>query len=185
MKRLMAFLVGIVGLGLAVSSATALAATECNGAPLSGTIAGGVVVNANDFCILDAATVYGGVQVNPGGILLACGSTIYGGVVSNGAVNVLLGAGEDEPADCLGNVISGGVFINNTAEEGVVPGAPTIAVERDIVEGGVHLAGNKGRVVVASSVINGGLSCNKNNSDLDNEGTPNVIAGRITCEFGE
>ena len=184
MKRLMALLVGIVGLGLAVSGATALAATECNGAPLSGTIAGGVVVNANDFCILDAATVYGGVQVNPGGILLACGSTIYGGGVSNGAVNVLLGAGEDEPADCLGNVIGGGVFISNTAENGAVPGAPSIAVERDIVGGGVHLTGNHGRVVVAASVVNGGLSC-KNNSDLDDEGTPNVIAGRITCEFGE
>ena len=67
MNRLAAFLV--VGLALAVSSNAALAATECNtgpppNPPLSGTIVGGVVVNAGDFCILGGANVSGGVQVN-------------------------------------------------------------------------------------------------------------------------
>ena len=69
---------------LAAFSSGAMAATECNGPPLSGTIPDGVVVNDGDFCLLIEATVYDSVQVNPGGILITCGSTIYGGIVANG-----------------------------------------------------------------------------------------------------
>ena len=90
MQRLTGFLVGVLGLALAVSSDGALA-TECNGA-LSGKVTGGILVNAGDFCVLGGANVSGGVQVNAGGILIACGSTINGGVVSEGAAQLIFGA---------------------------------------------------------------------------------------------
>ena len=148
-----------------------------------------MVVNAGDMCLLIEATVYDSVQVNPGGILITCGSTIYGGLVANGAANVLIGAGVDEVGppvnfDCPGNNIRGGVQISNTGL-GFLAGPPSISVERDVIEGGVHLSNNAGPIVVSSDVINGGLFCKNNASDLDDEGTPSVVTGRTTCEFGE
>jgi hypothetical protein len=186
MNRLAEFLA--VGLALAVSSSAALAATECNG-PLSGTVVGGVVVNAGDFCILGGANVSGGVQVNPGGILIACASTINGGIVANGAANVLIGAGADEEVPptnfvCPGNVINGAVHISNTGP-GFLPGPPSIALERDAINGSVHLSGNHGTIVVSTDTIAGGLFCSNNAFDLDDEGTPSVITGAIRCEFGD
>ncbi len=174
---------------LAAFSSGAMAATECNGAPLSGTIPDGVVVNAGDMCLLIDATVYDSVQVNPDGILITCGSTIYGGLVANGAANVLVGGGADEVGppvnfDCPGNNIRGGVQISNTGP-GVLMGPPSISIERDVIEGGVHLSNNVGLTVVSADVIKGGLFCKNNASDLDDEGTPSVIVGRIACEFGE
>jgi hypothetical protein len=177
------------GLALAVLSSGAMAATECNGPPLSDTIPGGVVVNDGDFCVLIEATVYDSVQVNPGGILITCGSTIYGGLVANGAANLLIGGGADEEGPpvgfvCPGNNIRGGIQISNTGP-GVLAPAPSISIERDVIAGGVHLSSNAGPVVVSADVINGGLFCKNNASDLDDEGTPSVIVGRIACEFGE
>ena len=188
MNRLAAFLVGMMGLALTVFSDGALAATECNG-PLSGTVVGGVVVNAGDFCILAGANVSGGVQVNGGGILIACASTISGGVVANGAANLIIGAGADEEVPpvnfvCPGNVINGAVHISNTGP-GVLAPAPSIAIERDAISGGVHLTGNQGMITVSSDMISGGLFCVNNAFDLDDEGTPSVITGAIRCEFGE
>ena len=174
---------------LAGFSSGATAATECNGPPLSDTITDGVVVNAGDFCVLIDATVYDSVQVNPGGILITCGSTIYGGLVANGAANLLIGGGADEVGppvnfDCPGNNIRGGVQISNTGP-GVLAPAPSIAIERDVIEGGVHLANNAGPITVSADVIKGGLFCKNNASDLEDEGTPSVIIGRIACVFGE
>jgi len=177
------------GLVLAALSSGAMAATECNGPPLSGTIPDGVVVNDGDFCVLVEATVYDRVQVNAGGILITCGSTIYGGLVANGAANLIIGAGADEEGPpvgfvCPGNNIRGGVQISNTGP-GVLAPAPSIAIERDIIAGGVHLSNNAGPVVVSTDVINGGLFCKNNASALEDEGTPSVVVGRTTCEFGE
>src|SRR5207249_11530139 len=67
-----------------------LAATECNGA-MSGTIVGGIVVNAGAPCALGGANVSGGVQVTSGGILIVCASVINGNIVANGAAGILLG----------------------------------------------------------------------------------------------
>lgn len=177
------------GLLLAALSSAAMAATECNGPPLSDTIADGVVVNDGDFCLLIEATVYDSVQVNPGGILITCGSTIYGGLVADGAANLIIGAGADEEVPpvnfvCPGNQIRGGVQISNTGP-GVLAPAPSISIERDIVAGGVHLSNNAGPVVVSADVINGGLFCTNNAFGLEDEGTPSVVIGRTTCEFGE
>jgi hypothetical protein len=47
----------------------------------------------------------------------------------------------------------------------------------------VRLTGNLGRIAVAADVISGGLFCSDNVFDLDNEGLPNTVTGRITCEF--
>ena len=179
MKRLVGFLVGIVGLALAVSSVGALAATECNG-PLSGTVHGGVVVNAGDFCLLGGANVSGGVQVNPGGILILCASTINGGIDANGAANLIIGA---EEIGCPGSVINGGVQINNTGP-GVLSPAPSIALENSAIHGAVHLTGNQGPIAVAFNTIAGGLFCSNNAFHLDDEGHPSVVTGPIRCEFG-
>ncbi len=176
MKTLAGFLVGIVGLALAVSSDGALAATECNG-PLSGTVHGGVVVNAGDFCFLGGANISGGVQVNPGGILFACASTINGGLFANGAAELVIGA---EEIGCPGIVINGGVRISNTG-----PGVfvPSIALENSAIHGAVHLTGNQGPIAVVGNTIAGGLFCLNNAFKLEDEGHPSVVTGAITCEF--
>jgi hypothetical protein len=186
MNRLAGFLVGAVSLALAVFSGAAPAATECNG-PISGTVVRGVVVDAGDFCILGGAHVSGGVQVNSGGILIACASTINGGIVANGAANLIIGAGADEEVPpvnfvCPGNVINGAVRISNTGP-GVLAPAPSVAIERNAINGGVHLTGNQGMIVVANDAIDGGLFCSNNAFDLDDEGTPAVITGALRCEF--
>ena len=187
MKRFAGILIGIVGLALAASSGGAYAKTECNGV-ITTSVTGGVVVSAGDFCILEGAQVSGGVQVNAGGILISCGSTINGGITANGAANLLIGAGADEevpPANfvCPGNVINGGVRISNTGP-GVLAPAPSIALERNTINGAVHLTGNQGRIVVSTDTIAGGLFCANNALDLDNEGTPPVVTGAIRCKFG-
>jgi len=180
MKRLAGLLVWLVALTLGVGSSAALAATECNG-PLSGTVVGGVVVNSGDFCVLDEANVSGGVQVNPGGILILCGSTINGGLDANGAGNVIVGA---EEIDCAGSVINGGVYIANTGP-GALDGAPSIALERSVIHGGVHLTGNQGPMAVATNVIAGGLFCKGNALDVEDEGSPSTVTGKVTCKFAD
>jgi hypothetical protein len=190
MKSFMGFLFGILGLALTVCSDGALAATECNTGPpipgivtpLSGTITGGVVVNAGDLCWLSGANISGGVQVNSGGVLFACGSTINGGIVSQGAAAVIVGAEEVET--CTGAVINGGVWISNTgpSEEG---GPPSAAVENSVINGAVHLMGNQGAIAVGGNTIKGGLFCSENASDLDDEGNPSVVTGPIRCKFGD
>jgi hypothetical protein len=176
----------MVGLALAVFSSHALATTICNtgpapNPPLSGTVVGGVVVNAGDFCVLGGANVSGGVRVNEGGILIVCGSTINGGFVANGAAELIFGA---EELDCRGDVINGAVHISNTGPGAFAP-APSIALERSTLNGGVRLSGNRGPIAVASNTIAGSLLCSNNAFDLEDEGSPNIITGGITCKFGD
>jgi len=171
--------------GLASNGALA-AATECNAA-ISGSVSGGVVVNAGDFCLLQGANVSGGVKVNNGGVLITCGSTINGGLVADGAANLLIGAGADEELPpvfffCPGNVIHGGVEISDTGP-GVLSPAPSIALERNTISGAVHLMGNKGLIVISANIISGGLFCTNNASAPDDEGTPSIITGAIHCNF--
>jgi len=185
MKRLAGFhtrlvgLVCLVGLALTVFSGHARAATVCNG-PLSGTVVGGVVVNSGDVCFIDGANVSGGVRVNEGGVLFVCSSTINGGINANGAGNVILGP--EEIPGCGGDQINGGVKINNTGP-GVLPGAPSIAVENSTINGSVHLSGNSGVMAVAFNTIAGGLFCSKNLFDLLDEGGGNIITGAVRCNF--
>ena len=193
MNTLAGFLVGMVGLSLAVFSGGALAATECNGV-ISGTVVGGVVVNAGDICILGGpfggpfvgANISGGVRINTGGILIACASTINGGIVANGAATVIIGA---EEIDCPGSVINGGVQISNTGPDDFPSGPPSIALERSAIHGAVHLTGNQGHIAVATDTIAGGLFCSNNAFDLDDEhergGTRPVVTGAIRCNFGD
>ena len=185
MKRLTGlFLVGMAGLALTGFSGGALAATVCNtgppgNPPLSGTVVGGVVVNAGDFCVLGGANISGGLRVNEGGILIACGSTINGGFIANGAAELIFGA---EEIDCGGDVINGGVRISNTGP-GVLPAAPSMALERSTINGGVRLSGNRGVLVVAANTIAGALLCRNNAFALEDEGFGNIITGAITCNF--
>jgi len=180
-KKLMTFLVGVLGLALAVTSDVALAATACNG-PVSGKVVGGVVVNAGDFCMLGGANVSGGVKVNAGGILIACGSVINGGVIANGAAGVLIGP---EEIGCDGSFINGGVRISNTGPSVFPPPAPSIAVERSVISGGIHLSGNQGMIAVATNTISGGLFCSDNAFNMDDEGSPSVVTGPVRCAFEE
>jgi hypothetical protein len=182
------FLVGMAGLALAGFSGRALAAeTVCNtgppgSAPLSGTIVGGLVVNAGDFCILGGANISGGVRVNAGGILIACASTINGGLIADGAAELIFGA---EEIDCAGDVINGGVQISNTGPGILPPPGPSIALERSTINGGVHLSGNRGPIAVASNRIGGVLICKDNAFDLEDEGLSNLVTGQIRCKFGD
>ena len=189
MKRLTAlFLVGMAGLALTGFSGQALAAaTVCNtgpspNAPLSGTIVGGVVVNAGDFCLLGGANISGGVRVNEGGILIVCASTINGGFIANGAAELIFGA---EEINCGGDVINGAVHISNTGPGILPPPGPSIALERSTINGGVHLSGNRGPIAVAANTIAGGLFCSNNAFDLEDEGLPSMITGARRCKFGD
>jgi hypothetical protein len=184
-------LVGLVGLALSGFSGHALAATLCNTGPagplgpnpaLSGTVTGGVVVNAGDLCVISGATVSGGVRVNPGGVLVVCASTVNGGITTNGAAELVFGA---EEINCGGDLINGPVRISNTGP-GIFPAPkPSIAVERSTINGGVHLSGNSGLISVSANIIAGGLFCSKNTFDLEDEGSPSIITGAVTCKFGE
>jgi len=180
------FLVGTVGLALTGFSGGALAATVCNtgpppNTPLSGTVVGGVVVNAGDFCILGGANISGGLRVNEGGILIACGSTINGGFVANGAAELIFGA---EEIDCGGDVINGAVRISNTGP-GVLAPAPSIALERSTINGGVRLSGNHGMMAISANTIAGALLCRNNAFTLEDEGFSNIVTGAITCNFAD
>jgi hypothetical protein len=186
MNKLAGFHVGIVGLALTVFSGHALATTVCNtgpapNPPLSGTVVGGVVVNAGDFCVVNGANVSGGLRVNEGGILIVCASTINGGFTSDGAAELIFGA---EEIDCGGDFINGTVKISNTGP-GVFGPAPSIALERSTINGGVRLSGNHGPIAVASNTIAGGLVCSNNTFDLEDEGSPSIITGPTRCKFGD
>ena len=185
MKTLAGFHVGVVGLALMVFSGHALAATECNtgpaNPPLSGTVVGGVVVNAGDFCVISGANVSGGLRVYQGGILIVCASTINGGFIANGAAELIFGA---EELDCGGDFINGGVQISNTGPGAFGP-APSIALERSTINGGVRLTGNHGPIAVAANTIAGPLACSQNTFDLEDEGFGNIITGPSSCKFGD
>jgi len=191
MKTRAAFHLGLLSLALTVFSGHALAATVCNtgpaaplgpNPPLSGTVTGGVVVNAGDFCVIGGANVSGGVRVNPGGVLVVCASTINGGLTANGAAEIIFGA---EEIDCGGDSINGVVRISNTGPGILPPPGPSIALERSTLNGGVHLSGNSGPIAVATNTIAGGLFCSKNSFDLEDEGSPNIITGAVSCKFGD
>lgn len=187
MKRLAGSYVAMLGLALMAFSGDALATALCNtgpapNPPLSGTVVGGLVVNAGDFCVLGGANVSGGVRVNEGGILIVCGSTINGGFIANGAAELIFGA---EEINCAGDVINGAVHISNTGPGILPPPGPSVALERSTINGGVHLSGNRGPLAVAANTIAGGLHCRNNVFDLEDEGSPNTIAGAITCTFGD
>jgi hypothetical protein len=167
-------------LAMALAGNSALAATACNG-PLSGTIVGGVVVNAGAPCILAGANVSGGVQVTSGGILIVCGSIINGGVVANGAAEIIFGA---EEIDCAGDVVNGGVQISNTGT-GAFPPAPSIALERSTFNGAIRLTGNLGPIAIATNRIAGALFCSRNAFNPEDEGSPSIITGGTNCVFGE
>jgi hypothetical protein len=187
MKRLAGlFLVGMAGLALTGFTGRALAVTVCNTGPppnaqLSGTVVGGLVVNAGDFCVLGGANISGGVRVNEGGILIACASTINGGFIANGAAELIFGA---EEIDCAGDLINGAVQISNTGPGALAP-APSIALERSTINGGVHLSGNRGPIAVATNRIAGPLLCSNNAFDLEDEGSPSLITGAVRCKFGD
>lgn len=181
MKSFTRFLMAMLGFAFIFASEGAFAATECN-TTMSGAITGGVVVNAGDFCTLNQATVSGGVRISAGGILIVCGSTINGGVSANGAAEIVFGA---EEINCDGDVVNGAIHISNTGPGTFPPPAPSIALERSVLNGSVHLTGNRGTISVATNTIAGGLFCSGNASDLIDEGSPSIVTGPIRCKFAE
>ena len=192
MKRLAALHVGLVGLALAAFSGHALAATSCNTGPagplgpnpaLSGTVTGGVVVHEGAFCVIDGANISGGLRVTEGGIVFVCASTINGGVRAEEASEIVFGA--EEIVGCGGNLINGGVKISETGPGILPPPGPSIALEHTTINGSVHLSENSGPIAVASNTIVGGLFCHENKFDLEDEGSPSIITGKVTCKFAD
>ncbi len=156
--------------------------TSAGNPPLSGTVVGGVVVNAGDFCVLGGANVSGGVQVNDGGILIVCGSTINGGFIANGAAGLIFGA---EEIDCAGDVINGAVQISNTGP--VLFRRPRPPLRSNAVP---STAACISAAIAARSLLRATGSpvvcfAANNAFDLDNEGLSNVITGAIRCKFGD
>jgi len=191
MKKLARIHIELVGLALLGFGGQALATTACDtgplasppisGAALSGTVAGGVVVNAGATCLINGANVSGGVRVNPGGALFVCASTINGGVTSNGATEVVLGA---EELNCGGDTVNGIIKISNNGP-GIFGPKPSIAIERSILNGGVRLNNNQGLMSVSQNTIAGSLACSNNVGDLIDEGEPSIITGKVSCKFAD
>ena len=177
MNRTTQLLVRLMAVLWLLGSGSAHAATQCSGV-MSGTIPDGVVVSSG-FCRLQGATVAGGVRVSGGAFLVVCASTINGGLVSDGAGELIFGA---EEIGCDGDVINGAVRINNTGT-GLAAPAPSIALERSTLNGGVSLIGNQGLMSVAGNRISGNLFCSGNVFNPDNEGMKNVVSGQISCPF--
>jgi hypothetical protein len=153
------------------------AATACSGT-MTGTIADGVVVNSG-FCRLQGANVAGGVRVTGGAFVVVCASTINGGFAADGAGELIFGA---EEIGCDGNVINGAVRISNTGTGLALP-APSIALERSTINGGVSLIGNQGQMSVAGDRISGPLFCSGNTFNPFNEGMKNIVSGQVSCTF--
>lgn len=189
MKRLARFHMGLVGLALLGFGGQALAATSCNTGPagplgpnpaFSGTVTGGVVVHEGAFCVIEGANISGGLRVQEGGIVVVCASTINGGFTANEAAEIVFGA---EEINCGGDTINGGVNISETGPGAFGP-APSIGLERSRINGSVHLNENRGPIAVASNTIAGGLFCHENTFALEDEGSPSIITGKVTCKFG-
>jgi hypothetical protein len=175
-KQMLVSLAAVVWL---FASGTAHAATVCSGV-MTGAIPDGVVVNGG-FCSLQGANVAGGLRVTGGSFVLVCGSTINGGFTSDGAGELIIGA---EEAGCDGNVFNGAVRISNTGT-GLVANAPSIALERSTINGGITLTGNQGPIAVAGNRISGRLFCSNNLFSLEDEGMKNVVSGQVICTFNK
>jgi hypothetical protein len=159
------------------ASGSAHAATECSGV-MTGTVPDGVVVRGG-FCRLQGANVAGGVRVTGGAFVVVCASTINGGFAADGAGELIFGA---EEIGCDGNVINGAVRINNTGT-GLAAPAPSIAVERSTLNGGLSLIGNQGQITVAGNRISGHLFCSGNVFNANDEGMKNIVSGQVSCTF--
>lgn len=157
------------------ASGSAHAATECSGV-MTGTIPDGVVVRGG-FCRLQGANVAGGVRVTGGAFVVVCASTINGGFAADGAGELIFGA---EEIGCDGNVFNGAVRINNTGP-GLAAPAPSIALERSTINGGVSLIGNHGQLAVAGNRISGHLFCSGNVFSAGDEGMKNIVSGQNSC----
>ena len=173
-KHSLLSLTAVVGL---FASGSAHAATECSGV-MTGTITGGVVVRGG-FCQLQGANVAGGVRVTGGAFVIVCASTINGGFAADSAGELIFGA---EEIGCEGNVINGAVRINNTGA-GLVAPAPSIAVERSTLNGGLSLIGNQGQMAIAGNRISGHLFCSGNLFKAEDEGMKNIVSGQVSCTF--
>jgi hypothetical protein len=177
MNRIKHAFLALTAGGWLLASGTAHAATVCSGV-MTGAIPDGVVVNGG-FCSLQGANVAGGLRVTGGSFVLVCGSTINGGFTSDGAGELIVGA---EEAGCDGNVFNGAIRINNTGTGLALP-APSIALERSTINGGVSLTGNQGQIAVAGNRISGPLFCSGNTFNPFNEGMKNLISGQVSCTF--
>ena len=68
-------------------------------------------------------------------------------------------------------------------QPGALSPAPSIALERSTLNGGVHLSGNQGVIAVATNTISRALLCRNNAFALEDEGFGNIITGAMTCNF--
>jgi hypothetical protein len=178
MNRIKRLFLGLTAALWLLAGNSAHAATACSGV-LSGAVPDGVVVNGG-FCRLQGANVAGGVRVTGGAFVIVCASTINGGFAADGAGELIFGA---EEIGCDGNVFNGAVRINNTGTGLVAPPAPSIAVERSTINGGVSLIGNQGLIAVAGNRISGHLFCSGNLFNPDDEGMKNSVSGQVSCTF--
>ena len=177
MNRIKNLLLSSAALVCFFASGGAHAATQCSGV-MTGAIPDGVVVNGG-FCRLQGANVAGGLRVTGGSFVVICGSTISGGFTSEGAGELLIGA---EEIGCDGNVFNGAVRIDNTGT-GLVAPAPSIALERSTINGGVFLTANLGQISLAGNRISGRLFCGNNAFNLNTEDMQNIVSGQVMCTF--
>ena len=152
--------------------------TTATGLPNS--ISGGITFNSGRDIDLINATVSGGTKITgptPGAIPLVCGSTLdsleLNGVT--GPSGALVGdPGEPleagTPADCPGNVVSGGITVTNSN---------LVEIEGNVVSGGINVS-NSTLIEVAGNIVSGGINCSNVTPYTDGDHTPN-IGGPNSC----
>jgi hypothetical protein len=126
---------------------------------------------------LQGANVSGGVRVTGGAFVLVCASTINGGFAADGAGQLIFGA-EEAVATATSST---GQSASTTRDRLIAP-APSIAVERSTLNGGLSLIGNQGQMAIAGNRISATSSAAEPLQGGD-EGMKNIVSGQVSCTF--
>jgi hypothetical protein len=168
----------VVGPGGELDVGHTLSSTIATG--LSSSISGGITFNGFDIDLINA-TVSGPTKINgpeAGAVAQVCGSTLDSlelTGVSGSFTEVHVGdPGEPfeagTPADCPGNVVSGGITVKNSN---------LVEIEGNVVSGGISVSDST-LIEVAGNIVSGGITCSNVTPYSDGDHTPN-IGGPNTC----
>jgi hypothetical protein len=148
---------------------------------LPNSISGGITFNSGRDIDLINATVSGPTKITgptPNAVVQVCGSILDSlelTGVSGSFTEVHVGdPGEPfeagTPADCPGNVVSGGITVRNSN---------LVEIEGNVVSGGISIFDST-LIEVAGNIVSGGINCSNVTPYSDGDHTPN-IGGPNTC----
>ena len=144
-----------------------------------GSVSGGITVQSGGALSVNGASVGGTITSTGATAITVCGATVNGGViVSNTTGFVSIGdGGDDGPAGCTTNSVTGGVTLKSNTGGAEVAG--------NSIAGGLTFTSNSGSGPAAedatpeieSNSINGSLSCSPNTMVVSDGGQKNTVTG--------